>query len=144
MITLHGPLRMISDPLGDVGLRREHTLLQRSLPSELQALLFAPVQVRDLADHHDYLNEAHGSVCRSRHDPVQNARAAGFATSYSTQVHVLHLLTLRVPICPALRPTVRDDASMPGARCPDQALSAPDALATWVAMKSIRPGERQS
>jgi hypothetical protein len=46
--------------LGDVGLRREHTLFQRSLPSELQMLLFAPVRLRDLADHHDYLNKAHG------------------------------------------------------------------------------------
>jgi hypothetical protein len=51
---------MISYPLGDVGLRREHTLFQRSLPSELQMLLFAPVRLRDLADHHDYLNKAHG------------------------------------------------------------------------------------
>jgi hypothetical protein len=41
-------------------LRREHTLFQRSLPSELQMLLFAPVRLRDLADHHDYLNKAHG------------------------------------------------------------------------------------
>ena len=32
----------------------------------------------------------------------------------------------------------------PGVRHPNQALSAPDALATWVAMKSIRPGDRQS
>jgi hypothetical protein len=51
---------MISYPLGDVGLRREHTLFQRSLPSELQMLLFAPVWLRDPADHHDYLNKAHG------------------------------------------------------------------------------------
>jgi hypothetical protein len=59
VITLHGPLRMVADPLGDIGLRRERTLCQRALLGELKMLLFALIRLRDLADHHDDLNKSH-------------------------------------------------------------------------------------
>jgi hypothetical protein len=41
-------------------------------------------------------------------------------------------------------PGRRGGPSVLGRKDGDQALSAPDALATWVAMKSISTGERQS
>src|SRR5262245_26631522 len=62
VIILDRPLRMIADPLRHVGLRRHHALLERAGPRELQVLVLAPVRLRDRADQHDNLDEAHVSL----------------------------------------------------------------------------------
>jgi hypothetical protein len=78
MITPHGPLGMFADPLRDIELRRHRTLLQRTLPGDLEVLFLAQVGLAQSANRYDDLDHCHASpnganpadrLCHTRRQP---------------------------------------------------------------------------
>jgi hypothetical protein len=49
---------MLADPFGDIGLRRHHALLDRTIPGELQIFLLAIIGIGDRTDGQDDFNQS--------------------------------------------------------------------------------------
>src|ERR1700727_745623 len=52
------PLRMVAEPLGDVGLGRHHALIERAIPGELKIFFLAIGRIGDGADSQDDLDHS--------------------------------------------------------------------------------------
>ena len=59
---LHGPFRVVADPLGDIGLRGHDALPERTVPRKLKVLVLTLVRLRDCADQKDDFQEVHGEI----------------------------------------------------------------------------------
>ena len=87
----HGPPgRMLTNPLGDIGLRGHHALPERTVPGELKVLFLAIGRVGDGTDGQDDLNQSALpskrciTILRSIHPAVSNFRQKPRAHNHGT------------------------------------------------------------
>jgi hypothetical protein len=59
------PLGMVADPLGDVGLRSHHALIERAIPGELKIFFLAIGRIGDGADGQDDFNHSEGPYLKA-------------------------------------------------------------------------------
>jgi hypothetical protein len=65
-----GPLGMVPDPLGDVGLRSHHALIERAIPDELNIFFVAIGRIGDGADCQDDFNHSEGLYPKTKLENV--------------------------------------------------------------------------
>jgi hypothetical protein len=65
-----GPLGMVPDPLGDVGLRSHHALIERALPRELKIFFLAIGRIGDGTDGQDDFDHSDGLYPKTKLENV--------------------------------------------------------------------------
>jgi hypothetical protein len=76
---------MVPDPLGDVGLRAHHALIERAVPSELKIFFFAIGRIGDGADSQDDFDHSKGLYPKTKLENVTPNRRSrlGFEHNFA-------------------------------------------------------------
>jgi hypothetical protein len=76
---------MVADPLGDVGLRAHHALIERAIPGELKIFFLAIGRIGDGADCQDDFNHSEASIQKRNSKMLRriDARVSNFGMNFA-------------------------------------------------------------